>query len=187
MAQGSGLSIDPPSSHLLFTCSLSSDHPQDLSLRHRHKLRLEPSIQQLMDCPKGPSTIQFPVNLNCTTADHDQDHDQEGDEDRCFKSDEKRPVIDEMDFFASKKDDEDHDHIAETDGDDQKDNLCGPQHFNVNVSLVVFLSLSFLYFSQLLLSFSSLINVVHLYALTKYTKNRLVCIFSPQTLAVISQ
>ncbi|WOH02662.1 hypothetical protein DCAR_0522051 [Daucus carota subsp. sativus] len=135
MAQGSGLSIDPPSSHLLFTCSLSSDHPQDLSLRHRHKLRLEPSIQQLMDCPKGPSTIQFPVNLNCTTADHDHDQDQERDEDRCFKSDEKRPVIDEMDFFASKKDDEDHDHIAETDGDDQKDGLCGPQHFNVNTGL----------------------------------------------------
>lgn len=160
MAQGSGLSIDPSSSssshhhhhhqplHLFFTSSLSSDHSQDHSLRHCHKLKLEP-----MDCRQGlnmfsslppppppppPATIQFPLNLNCTTTDHDHDQDQEhDDEDRCFKSDEKRPVIDEMDFFASKKDDQDHNIAAETD-DDQKEALCGPQHFNVNVSLVSF-------------------------------------------------
>lgn len=207
MAQGSGLSIDPSSSHHhhplhLFT---SSDHTQDLSLRHRHKFKLEPLRSQPMDSREGlnvfssippppppppPATIQFPVNLNCTTTNHE--HDQEDEDDGYFKSDEKRPVIDEMDFFASKKDDEDH-NIAETDGDDQKDALCGPQHFNVNVSLV-FLFLSYLYFSTTFIVF--LINyfysllAIDISALTNYKLlilNRLVCIFSPQTLAVISQ
>lgn len=153
MAQWSGLSIDPSSSHHhhhplhFFT---SSDRTQDLSLRHLHKSKLEPPQPQPMDCPEGlnvsssiptppplppPATIQFPVSLNCTTPSHE--HDQEPEGDRCFKSDVKRPVFDEMDFFASKKDDQDH-NMAQTDGDDQKDDLCGPQHLNVNVKFCVF-------------------------------------------------
>ncbi|KAK1396117.1 WRKY domain-containing protein [Heracleum sosnowskyi] len=152
MAQGSGLSIDPSSSshhhHHLLHLFTSSDRTQDLSLRHCHKLKLEPPQPQPMDCREGlnvfssiptppplppPATIQFPVNLNCTTTNHEHDQEHE-DDDRCFKSDEKRPVIDEMDFFASKKDDQDH-NVAQTYGDDQKDGFCGPEHFNVNTGL----------------------------------------------------
>ncbi|KAL8145503.1 putative WRKY transcription factor 31 [Apium graveolens] len=151
MAQGSGLSIDPSSSshhHHPLHLFTSSDRTQDPSLRHRHKFKLESTPPYPMDCgevsnvfssipvpppPPPPATIQFPVNLNCTTTNHE--HDQKHEHDRVFMSDEKRPVIDEMDFFASKKDDQDH-NIAETDGhDDLRDALCGPQHFNVNTGL----------------------------------------------------
>ncbi|KAH6756561.1 WRKY family transcription factor [Perilla frutescens var. hirtella] len=49
-----------------------------------------------MDAPiksPPPTTIQFPVSLGCSSADHDVDHDHHG----------KRKVIDEMDFFSDKK------------------------------------------------------------------------------------
>ncbi|KAF2284922.1 hypothetical protein GH714_032562 [Hevea brasiliensis] len=49
-----------------------------------------------------PPTIQFPVNLNSTTHDHEDD-----DDDVSLPSDDnKRKVIDEMDFFAEKEHDE---------------------------------------------------------------------------------
>lgn len=152
MAQGSGLSIDPSSSsshHHSLHLFPSSDHSQDHILRHHHKIKLEPppphmdhrkALSMFSSIPPPPpppppppaSTIQFRVNLNCATTNHDQEH--EHDDDQSFKSNDKRPIIDEMDFFACKKDDEDH-NIAETDGDDQKDALCGPDHFNVNTGL----------------------------------------------------
>lgn len=83
-----------------------------------------------------PNTIQFPVNLNCINRDHDhQDHH------RSLPSDEKRPIMDEMDFFAHKKDDDDHhskgltDNIS--DADEDKAAFCGPP-FNVNVSIYIY-------------------------------------------------
>ncbi|PSS14411.1 WRKY transcription factor [Actinidia chinensis var. chinensis] len=54
---------------------------------HHHKLKIEPMEAKV-------PTIQFPVNLNCTTSDED---------DVPEPSDQKRRVIGEMDFFADKK------------------------------------------------------------------------------------
>ncbi|KAI3457344.1 hypothetical protein Pfo_014007 [Paulownia fortunei] len=99
MAKGSGLSFDPDHSIIrLFHQGKTHFH------NHHHKLKLEakPWYLSSMDSPirssppppPPPPTIQFPVSLSCTSHDHEQDdNDVNG----------KRKVIDEMDFFADKK------------------------------------------------------------------------------------
>ncbi|KAL6554121.1 hypothetical protein OROMI_019794 [Orobanche minor] len=85
---GSGLTFDP-------------DHSTITRLfDYRHKLSIQPrpSYPSSMATPvnspphptQPPATIQFPVSLGCPP---DHDHDDHG----------KRKVIDEMDFFADKK------------------------------------------------------------------------------------
>lgn len=104
MAKGSGLSIDTDRigcflHHPTVINSFPDDHHHNNSnrrLNHHHpKLKLEPmeTTQQV------PNTIQFPVNLNCTS------HDGDGDDEDVDPppSGDRRRVIGEMDFFADKK------------------------------------------------------------------------------------
>ncbi|KAI8558276.1 hypothetical protein RHMOL_Rhmol04G0078300 [Rhododendron molle] len=109
MAKGSGLSIDTDRigcflHHPTVINSFPDDHHHhhhhnnnsNRRLNHHHpKLKLEPmeTTQQV------PNTIQFPVNLNCTS--HDGDEDDEGVDPP--PSCDKRRVIGEMDFFADRK------------------------------------------------------------------------------------
>ncbi|XP_073296921.1 WRKY transcription factor 6-like isoform X2 [Primulina huaijiensis] len=80
MAKGSGLSFDPDHSSRLYPfLQPNKTH------RHLHAIKF---MDQSSSSPP-PTTIHFPVNLNCCTSivDHED----------------KRKVIDEMDFFSDKK------------------------------------------------------------------------------------
>ncbi|OAY33078.1 hypothetical protein MANES_13G068100v8 [Manihot esculenta] len=72
-----------------------------------------------------PPTIQFPVHLNSTTHDHRRHN----------SDDNKRTVIDEMDFFAKKEHDDD-DRVEPSNGHGFKDNKIPTRlEFDVNTGL----------------------------------------------------
>ncbi|XP_059661091.1 probable WRKY transcription factor 31 [Cornus florida] len=132
MAKGSGLSIDsdriglflhkPPS-----VINSFSDHHNNNNNHHHHhpKWKLEP-METTGNRSSPASSIQFPVNLNCT---HHQDVPE--------PSDVKRTVMDEMDFFADKKPDRDDSKGATTTTDADKKEFNEPTEmdFNVNTGL----------------------------------------------------
>ncbi|KAL3509814.1 hypothetical protein ACH5RR_029215 [Cinchona calisaya] len=134
MAKGSGLSFDPDRIGLfLHKPTVINSFQQEnnknfhhLLYYHHHKLKQE--TRALMEMESSPpTTIQFPVNLNCTH--HDQDgHNNSSDHQ-------------EMDFFADKKLDADQskaDANTINDADaDRKDLSGGPSElgFNVNTGL----------------------------------------------------
>ncbi|CAK9157977.1 unnamed protein product [Ilex paraguariensis] len=132
MARGSGLSFDLDHiRHFRHKPTVIDSFPEYKTNHnhqfYHHRLKLEPvimegSVNDRQSSP--PPTIQFPVNLNCT-------HDQEGP----VHSDDKRKVIDEMDFFA--KNENDDRPKTETNDEDRKDLMSGPTglDFNVNTGL----------------------------------------------------
>ncbi|EXB37867.1 WRKY transcription factor 6 [Morus notabilis] len=100
MAKGSGLSIDSDPIGLFIhkpTVLNSFQQDQDYNNNH-HNIKKEygqlhpnyPMDSTIQRSPP-PTTIQFPVNLNCTTSPAPSDRDQ------------KRKVIDEMDFFRDNR------------------------------------------------------------------------------------
>ncbi|KAA8526523.1 hypothetical protein F0562_008274 [Nyssa sinensis] len=99
MAKGSGLSFDSdPIGFFLHKPTVINSLPEDHhSHRHRHRHHLKWKLEHMeTTVNRSPiPTIQFPVNLNFT---HDEDSP--------VPSDDKRTVIDEMDFFADKKHDD---------------------------------------------------------------------------------
>ncbi|XP_016506588.1 putative WRKY transcription factor 31 [Nicotiana tabacum] len=114
MANGSGLFFDPDPTTLFLEYPSSKDHHFFYKL-----LKLEPflSSNNIMDSltknmsSSPPTTIQFPVNL---INDHDQ----------------KRPILDEMDFFAAKED------VNCKDTDERKEfNKPLELDFNINTGL----------------------------------------------------
>ncbi|KAG8387038.1 hypothetical protein BUALT_Bualt03G0211500 [Buddleja alternifolia] len=101
MAKGSGLSFDPDHTIIkLFLHKPTPIHhsflqPKTHIYNHHHKLKPElktfdSSMESSTRSP--PPTIQFPVSLNCTSHDNQADNPNE-----------KRKIIDEMDFFTDKK------------------------------------------------------------------------------------
>lgn len=125
MAKGGGLSIDlDPIGFFLHQPIVLNSFPEDNINNHNNfKCKLT-AMDATLNNRSPPSTIQFPVNLNCSNL-----HDSPP------PSDDKRTVIDEMDFFAKK----DHDNKAapSTDHADKKDDLDRPTtlEFNVNTGL----------------------------------------------------
>lgn len=127
MAKGSGLSFDSDRiGYFFYQPTVINSFPEDTTTNHRYhhhnhhhpKLKLEPM-------EATTPTIKFPVNLNSTTHD-DQDVPTPS-------HDDKRRVIDEMDFFAHDK--HHHSKAAATTGDEN--DLPGPAQldFNVNTGL----------------------------------------------------
>ncbi|KAL6975688.1 hypothetical protein U1Q18_024483 [Sarracenia purpurea var. burkii] len=152
MAKGSGLRLSFDTDRIGFflhqptVINSFPEHDDDNHRRRRYhhhrqhhhhpKLKLEPlEMENTTNRSQVPSTIQFPVNLNCT--DHDQDVLP------LQPSDGRRRVIGEMDFFADKKlgDGDDDDNkvaaTAATGTDDIDKDLDGPGRldFNVNTGL----------------------------------------------------
>lgn len=142
MAKGSGLSFDPdPIKHFLpiptiLNSFLEPHHHHHQEFPHNKFLfKIEPfsSMESQFKNRSPPSTIQFPVNLNCSTTHHD--HDQEEEEHNI------RPVIDEMDFFADKKNTEEADATTTANNtandSDRKDSNTPPTEldFNINTGL----------------------------------------------------
>lgn len=123
MAKGGGLSIDlDPIGFFPHQPIVLNSFPEDNINNHNNfKCKLT-AMDATLNNRSPPSTIQFPVNLNCSNL-HDSPPPSDG----------KRTVIDEMDFFAEK----DHDNKAapSTDHADKKDDLDRPTtlEFNVNV------------------------------------------------------
>lgn len=129
MANGSGLSFDPdPIKHFL------------PFLEPKKLFKFQPLLTSMESSPyknrSPPSTIQFPVNLNCSNTDHNQE-EEEGQK--------IRPVIDEMDFFADhKKDGSNSEEPATTanntavDTERKESNTPPPElDFNINVSNLI--------------------------------------------------
>ncbi|XP_060188125.1 probable WRKY transcription factor 31 [Lycium barbarum] len=130
MAKGSGLSFDPDpiKNFLPISTVLNSFLEPDQQFSHNKFFKIEPFLSSSMDSQfknrSPPSTIQFPVNLNCSTTHHDQEEEVQN-----------RPVIDEMDFFADKKDG----NSAETTANDterKESNTPPPElDFSINTGL----------------------------------------------------
>jgi hypothetical protein len=126
MAKGSGLSIDsadpfgffPHRPIVLNSFPEDSNNNNNIISRNIHKWKLSTMDATLNRSPPSSSTIQFPLNLNC--SHHHEDSPP--------LSDDKRMVIDEMDFFAEKS------HDNEAFSTDKKDLDCPTSlEFNVNV------------------------------------------------------
>lgn len=128
MANGSGLSFDPdPIKHFL------------PFLEPKKLFKFQPLLTSMESSPyknrSPPSTIQFPVNLNCSNTDHNQEEEEQ----------KIRPVIDEMDFFADhKKDGSNSEEPATTanntavDTERKESNTPPPElDFNINVSNLI--------------------------------------------------
>ncbi|XP_009804478.1 WRKY transcription factor 42-like [Nicotiana tabacum] len=126
MANGSGLSFDPdPIKHFL------------PFLQPTKLFNFQPLLTSMESSPyknrSPPSTIQFPVNLNCSNTDHNQEEEEQ----------KIRPVIDEMDFFADhKKDGSNSEEPATTanntavDTERKESNTPPPElDFNINTGL----------------------------------------------------
>lgn len=120
MAKGSGLSIDTDRiGFFLHHPTVINSFPDNRYHHRRHhpKLKFEP----MEATHEVPNTIQFPVNLNCTTTHDDPP-----------LSDDKRRVLGEMDFFADKKKGgSSHAAAASVHGDSDKKGL----DVNVNTGL----------------------------------------------------
>ncbi|KAI3465630.1 hypothetical protein Pfo_022293 [Paulownia fortunei] len=141
MAKGSGLSFDPDHSIRLFPPNPAAIHHSFLQPKthfphhHHYKLKLKEkpllsSMESSTRSPPSPRTIQFPVNLNCTT------HDQ------AENLDDKRKVADEMDFFADKKEGGGGEPTSDDDADfaNRTVHMSGPSSildFNVNTDLLL--------------------------------------------------
>lgn len=140
MAKGSGLSFDPdPIKHFLpIPTVLNSflephqEQQQQHFFPHKKFFKIEPfsSMESPFKNRSPPSTIQFPVNLNCSII-----HDQE---------EHNRPVIDEMDFFADKKNGNNSEEVdaittannTANDSDRKEFNTPPPElDFNINTGL----------------------------------------------------
>ncbi|KAK9285710.1 hypothetical protein L1049_024909 [Liquidambar formosana] len=127
MAKGSGLSIDSdPIGFFLQKPIVINSFPEDNNNSNYWKKlgTMETTMNNSSSSNnnrRSTSTIQFPVNLNCT---HDQDVE--------VPSDDKRRVMDEMDFFAHKH----HDvkTTSNNDEDDDKKDSNGPNRFEFNVN-----------------------------------------------------
>lgn len=124
MAKGSGLSIDSdPIGLFLHQPIVLNSFPEDDNRNNNHsrnpKWKLGAMDATQLD-RSAPSTIQFPLNLNCS---HHQDSPP--------PSDDKRTVVNEMDFFAEKY----HHNKAASTVADEKDSDCRPTalEFKVNV------------------------------------------------------
>jgi hypothetical protein len=121
MAKGSGLSIDSadPFGFFQHRPIVLNSFPEDNN-RNTHKWKLSAMDATTLN-RSPPTTIQFPLNLNC--SHHHQDSPP--------PSDDKRMVIDEMDFFAEKT----HDNNDAVSTDAGKNDFHGPTslEFNVNV------------------------------------------------------
>ncbi|KAF5950077.1 hypothetical protein HYC85_012070 [Camellia sinensis] len=127
MAKGSGLSFDSDRiGYFFYQPTVINSFPEDTTTNHRYhhhnhhhpKLKLEPM-------EATTPTIKFPVNLNSTTHD-EQDVPTPS-------HDDKRRVIDEMDFFAHDK--HHHSKAAATTGDENDLPLSAQLDFNVNTGL----------------------------------------------------
>ncbi|KAL5797906.1 hypothetical protein ACOSQ2_002726 [Xanthoceras sorbifolium] len=106
MAKGSGLSIDNNSDHHHFfplhNPTVLNSFPEDHPINNNKWIKLGAAAVK-MDSKAPPPTIQFPVyNFN-----HRSSHDDRQDSPRPSHDDDddKRTVVDEMDFFADKNDD----------------------------------------------------------------------------------
>ncbi|KAE8075665.1 hypothetical protein FH972_014359 [Carpinus fangiana] len=123
MAKGSGLSIDSadPFGFFQHRPIVLNSFPEDNN-RNIHKWKLSAMDATTLN-RSPPPTIQFPLNLNCSH------HRQESPP----PSDDKRMVIDEMDFFAKKT----HDSNDAVSTDAGKNDFHGPTslEFNVNTGL----------------------------------------------------
>ncbi|CAL5394047.1 unnamed protein product [Camellia sinensis] len=127
MAKGSGLSFDSDRiGYFFYQPTVINSFPEDTTTNHRYhhhnhhhpKLKLEPM-------EATTPTIKFPVNLNSTTHD-EQDVPTPS-------HDDKRRVIDEMDFFAHDK--HHHSKAAATTGDENDLPRPAQLDFNVNTGL----------------------------------------------------
>ncbi|KAJ8568531.1 hypothetical protein K7X08_028064 [Anisodus acutangulus] len=145
MAKGSGLSFDAdPIKHFLPIPTVLNSflEPQPQEHHHHHLyshnkfFKIKPfSSSSSMDSPfknrSPPSTIQFPLNLNCSTTHHDQEEEEE--------EHHNRPVIDEMDFLADKKsgNSEETDPTNTANDTERKESNTPPPEldFNINTGL----------------------------------------------------
>ncbi|XP_044465237.1 probable WRKY transcription factor 31 [Mangifera indica] len=126
MAKGSsGLSLDldpiAGNNFFLHLPTVLNSFPEDQHHHHHHHHHHHNKwkITSLMDAKRSPpSTIQFPVCLN--SSDYQQSSQL---------SDDKRTVIDEMDFFADKK----HEITNINDNPRDKDNSNEPNGLQLNV------------------------------------------------------
>lgn len=136
MAKGSsGLSLDSDpiagnNNFFLHHPTVLNSFPEDHHLHHHHHNKWK--LTSLMDAKRSPpSTIQFPVCLN--SSDYQESSQL---------SDDKRTVIDEMDFFADKKHDVKTIAVATTNINNhhgQKDNCNEPNGLELNVNVSNFL------------------------------------------------
>lgn len=125
MAKGSGLSFDPDPIKPIPTILNSFLEPQ-------HKFYPHNKFSSSMESPFNnrsppPSTIQFPVNLNCSTTHNNQEEEEHN-----------RPHIDVMDFFADKKNatTNSEDTTTPNDSDRKESNTPPPElDFNINTAL----------------------------------------------------
>ncbi|KAJ7981279.1 WRKY family transcription factor [Quillaja saponaria] len=142
MAKGGGLSIDsdptgsffPQKPVVLYSFPEGNTTTTTTTTTNNPKWKLINPMD--MDAPttnnnssrSPPSTIQFPVNLNCAHDDH---------EDSQVPSDGKRTVIDEMDFFSDQRS-RDNDHkVTSVSAEAEKNAPCATSllEFKVNTGL----------------------------------------------------
>ncbi|WMV38977.1 hypothetical protein MTR67_032362 [Solanum verrucosum] len=129
MAKGSGLSFDPDPIKPIPTVLNSFLEPHNNHFYPRNNIFFNSSsMESSYNNRSPPPTIQFPVNLNCSTTHHDQDEQHI------------RPVIDEMDFFADKKNATNSEEPTTANDSDRKESNTPPPpppelDFNINTAL----------------------------------------------------
>ncbi|KAJ7948138.1 WRKY family transcription factor [Quillaja saponaria] len=134
MAKGGGLSIDSDPNGMFFPHKpiVLNSFPEENNHNNNNNHKLKLITPMDMDAPKvnngsPPSTIQFQVSLNCA-------HD---DQDSPAPSDEKRTVIDEMDFFADEYNRDDDHKVGSASAEADKNDPSAPAilEFRVNTGL----------------------------------------------------
>ncbi|XP_049414072.1 probable WRKY transcription factor 31 [Solanum stenotomum] len=128
MAKGSGLSFDPDPIKPIPTVLNSFLEPHNNHFYPRNNIFFNfSSMESSYNNRSPPPTIQFPVNLNCSTTHHDHDQDEQH----------IRPVIDEMDFFADKKNATNSEEPTTANDSDRKESNTPPPEldFNINTAL----------------------------------------------------
>ncbi|KAL5573377.1 hypothetical protein UlMin_022974 [Ulmus minor] len=98
MAKGSGLSIDSdPVRFFIHKPIVLNSFQEDYNNHHTKNKHPPPSMDATIQRSTSPSALQFPVNLNRGHPDR---------QDSPPPPDQKRPVFDEMDFFAKSRNNE---------------------------------------------------------------------------------
>ncbi|TMW83310.1 hypothetical protein EJD97_002156 [Solanum chilense] len=137
MAKGSGLSFDPDPIKPIPIVLNSFLEPHNKQFYPNNKFFYNlTSMESSYNNRSPPPTIQFPVNLNCsTTTTHHHDHDHQDQQQQHHI----RPVIDEMDFFAEKKNATNSDDPTTANDTDRKESnttTTPPElDFNINTAL----------------------------------------------------